>query len=671
MEKQNVPPPPPPPRDPRIASTFNKRNADQNPTKSQKALPVIQPFVAVGTTAEDTEFEFLGTAKQNGNLSLRTIVCQYLHTPHSHKASAQQIYQILGRLRCLNYAIENYNLGLTDNSPEFQTYWRPHTLSLLSGFGFRPSLDHPKICIQGLAEIINHVESLHSSSIAEYQSQIRGGAISFDCLSELFRPETPVKGEAGAGATSCVYRVTDSFYTERKNIHGIQRNFQVTMECIVLVGEHFSVASFTETLPAWSGTFPRKLSEIGYQPITNDDRELFQARGERYVQFGLDGANYLAYAPNKFFPRLGRSSGKVSSLSKTKEASFSPSGGRIMVDMSRGSALGYFPCLGVNEVSLAIMNLIGRYRQWLSKRSTSGENDSDLVTAWDTVPSQFRIFCWPALVGFSFTTKAWGHVLVEGLSEIEFFDQAFDHLVLSQERKQIISAVVRQGGVSQKEDLIRSKQGGLIFLLHGPPGVGKTLTAEAVSEVLHRPLYYVTMGELGVNPEDLEERLSDVLDLCAGWNALAVLDEADVFLETRSNSDLIRNAMVCVMLRILEYHPGILFLTTNRVKSLDPAFESRITIAIRYESLNVDARRKVWSAQLDGILTPVSADIDVGALAARPLNGRQIKNAVQLALCLAADQKSQLTHAILVKTLDVTSLGRQNMATDDSWQNDT
>jgi SpoVK/Ycf46/Vps4 family AAA+-type ATPase len=49
-----------------------------------------------------------------------------------------------------------------------------------------------------------------------------------------------------------------------------------------------------------------------------------------------------------------------------------------------------------------------------------------------------------------------------------------------------------------------------VFLLHGPPGTGKTLTAEAVAELLHRPLYYVCVGDLGSFPETLEHKLSTV-----------------------------------------------------------------------------------------------------------------------------------------------------------------
>lgn len=60
-------------------------------------------------------------------------------------------------------------------------------------------------------------------------------------------------------------------------------------------------------------------------------------------------------------------------------------------------------------------------------------------------------------------------------------------------------------------DVIAGKGEGSIFLLHGPPGVGKTLTAEAIAELLHKPLYTVSMGELGTNPESLESNLQDIL----------------------------------------------------------------------------------------------------------------------------------------------------------------
>lgn len=39
-----------------------------------------------------------------------------------------------------------------------------------------------------------------------------------------------------------------------------------------------------------------------------------------------------------------------------------------------------------------------------------------------------------------------------------------------------------------QNDVVAGKGSGLIFLLHGPPGVGKTMTSEAVAETLHKPL---------------------------------------------------------------------------------------------------------------------------------------------------------------------------------------
>ena len=51
-------------------------------------------------------------------------------------------------------------------------------------------------------------------------------------------------------------------------------------------------------------------------------------------------------------------------------------------------------------------------------------------------------------------------------------------------------------------------------------------------------------GELGTEADSVKERLSQALHLANTWNAVLLLDEADVFLEQRSTHDLVRNSIV-------------------------------------------------------------------------------------------------------------------------------
>jgi hypothetical protein len=64
----------------------------------------------------------------------------------------------------------------------------------------------------------------------------------------------------------------------------------------------------------------------------------------------------------------------------------------------------------------------------------------------------------------------------------------------------------------------------------------------------------------------VEERLTNYFELAAAWDAILLIDEADILLESRSldHGNIGRNAMVSVFLKILEYYEGVLILTTNR-----------------------------------------------------------------------------------------------------------
>ena len=161
---------------------------------------------------------------------------------------------------------------------------------------------------------------------------------------------------------------------------------------------------------------------------------------------------------------------------------------------------------------------------------------------------------------------------------------------------------------------------------------------------MEKPLYSMSAGELGDSADDVEENLDRVLKLSTKWGAVLLLDECDVFLEARSSSDLPRNKLVAIFLRLLEYYQGIMFLTTNRADSFDPAFESRIHLTINYPPLNFGGRLQIWRTFLkrDSAGGNYFSENDLARLASVTLNGRQIKNVVKTARLLAASGKTPL-----------------------------
>ena len=200
------------------------------------------------------------------------------------------------------------------------------------------------------------------------------------------------------------------------------------------------------------------------------------------------------------------------------------------------------------------------------------------------------------------------------------------------------------------------------------------MTAEAIAELLRKPLYIVTAGDLGITAAEVEKTLGAVLDLCQTWDALVLIDEADIFLEARTSTEIQRNALVCVMLRLLEYYSGCLFLSSNRpADSIDPAIASRITVMLGYPPLDAQGRAKVWQNLIELVpALPVDAESgnpldrivrnprkaskyrehltteDYAALGTQyALNGRQIKNSIVLARALARERGTPLSLPVL------------------------
>lgn len=244
----------------------------------------------------------------------------------------------------------------------------------------------------------------------------------------------------------------------------------------------------------------------------------------------------------------------------------------------------------------------------------------------------------------------------------------FEKLVLPPGHREIVRALVkthaRKVGTDSKTkatpvqrefDLVKGKGKGLIILLHGSPGVGKTSTAECVAANAGRPLFPITCGDLGADTAlEIETNLEKFFDLARKWNCVLLLDEADVFLSARVSGNIKQNSLVSVFLRVLEYYSGILILTTNRVGAFDEAIKSRVHCALYYPPLDEQNTFKIWQMNLAGLQERNEEFEKKHQVRFEPeeieefarhhwqsggkdnrWNGRQIKNAFQTAVALA------------------------------------
>ncbi|KAJ3273210.1 hypothetical protein HDV01_004712 [Terramyces sp. JEL0728] len=578
-------------------------------------------------------------ASNPGQISLRTVVRNLTLMKQMNNTNIRFLNFILGRLIWLERLCADYNkgidLGRNTDSVYYNRYIRFQMMEAISVFGYQVPNDTTKVQVPGLELLITAIQDFYKPQIDFYKTIIKEGSAVFDGLQELYKPGMIVRGMTSLGVPSG-FRVVQSYYQERKTLFGYEQSFHLELQFIATLGEDFAIVQFEAVISRWMGDANRKLSQMFYAPVEAELLERFEKSGEKYVLLGNGGSKYLCHdAGCVYLHSAGlKNHSKLSGVSNVLNVS-----GRILIDTVKGSSLGHHASHGMDDATHALIEMTGRYRRFQNEQKSLGQKSSnpDGIFIISSVPQELLAITWPALVGFSFTSKAWCHALVGGLSEIKYNDNSFDELVLDPKRKRLIKALVRFGG-EQFKDIIQGKSGD------------------------------VTMGELGTDPETMEIRLQEILDLCAGWNALTLIDEADVFLEKRATSDVLRNTMVCVMLRLLEYHQGILFLTTNRVTEFDPAFESRVTVALRYDQLTASARIQVWKNFIDKLTIPKNPEtIDWDKLGGYALNGRQIKNAVRLAVALALDAKQPLDYELLEETLAIANAGREDMLKAEKW----
>ncbi|KAF3354383.1 Copper transport protein CTR3 [Verticillium dahliae VDG1] len=288
-------------------------------------------------------------------------------------------------------------------------------------------------------------------------------------------------------------------------------------------------------------------------------------------------------------------------------------------------------------------------------------SDRGLAAARNRLTDVQLQLCAPKVWGYSMRTKVWRTFDVDRVSDIEWNTKPFESLVLPEGYKDLIlsfvESQVKEGDTF--DDVINGKGGGLVILLAGEPGVGKTLTAESVAEKIQAPLYKLELGEgnsvqmketdesrsrsrsrsrrrsRSRSPEQVSTDVKTAFNLASRWGAVLLIDECDLYLEQRSDTSTQRNQLVSRFLTELEYYPSLLFLTTNRERVLDPAVYSRIHLTINYPALDAPSRTKIWTTFLSHGTESSISERELEVLANIDVNGRRIRNIAKTTKILA------------------------------------
>ncbi|MBQ6968592.1 MAG: ATP-binding protein [Lachnospiraceae bacterium] len=191
------------------------------------------------------------------------------------------------------------------------------------------------------------------------------------------------------------------------------------------------------------------------------------------------------------------------------------------------------------------------------------------------------------------------------------------------------------------------------LLISGPPGTGKTMTANAIAGELNLALYQVNLSNIvDKYIGETEKNLEKVFDYAERSNSVLFFDEADALFGTRSevrdSKDRYANAEISYLLQRIEAYDGIVILATNIKGNIDPAFMRRIRYVVHFENPDEDMRREIWKNLLTEDVPHEDIDVDYLAAQFDDFTGSVIKTVFLNACAFATDNNEILAMKHLI-----------------------
>lgn len=223
----------------------------------------------------------------------------------------------------------------------------------------------------------------------------------------------------------------------------------------------------------------------------------------------------------------------------------------------------------------------------------------------------------------------------------------FDSVILTAEKKNQIVEAIEQ---VNNHDLIfkdwgfgeKFEKGTAISLLfYGLPGTGKTLMGQAIADKFNYKLKVISTAEIETpEPGGAERNIQKHFQEASDGKTVLLFDECDSLIHDRGRVGMIMAAQINALLTALENHKGIVIFTTNRLGSLDTAFERRLSLKLEFPMPDAEHRVMIWKRMFPS-QAPVDTNVRWQDLAKVEIAGGHIKNVVLKAARKAAASKAK------------------------------
>lgn len=196
---------------------------------------------------------------------------------------------------------------------------------------------------------------------------------------------------------------------------------------------------------------------------------------------------------------------------------------------------------------------------------------------------------------------------------------------------------------------------GLSVLFSGPPGTGKTMAAQVITNHLHMTMYKIQLSQIiSKYIGETEKNLRKVFTEAKNANCILFFDEMDALFgkrsEVKDSHDRNANVETAYLLQQMEEYDGVVLMATNLIQNIDEAFMRRIGFVIKFPFPDTPTRKMLWKKLLD-TNAPMSDDIDFDFLAeCFKMAGGNIKNCAVHAAFLAAAEGAPISMKHLVRS---------------------